>query len=229
MTANNIEEIPEGDRYEFSPMIADADKSVPRESSSIVLAENKTPEELDRALTGFAPLQNASQDLSMEDEAIAELDKELAAEEKVEDEEIASKSDETPSHYVEVSVKRGDSLERIAKGNGTTIEELKKANNLKNDKLLIGQVLKVPLKNTSGDKVKKAASVTTKTAASPTKTVPTPLKAEGESEYHVVKVGDNPWKIAKQYHVKVDDLLKLNGMNEEKARNMKVGDKIRVR
>lgn len=50
-----------------------------------------------------------------------------------------------------------------------------------------------------------------------------------EPLYHTVKSGDNPWKIAKQYGVKYDDILRLNNLNEEKARNLKIGDKIRVK
>lgn len=50
-----------------------------------------------------------------------------------------------------------------------------------------------------------------------------------EPVYHTVKSGDNPWKIAKQHGVKYDDILRLNNLNEEKARNLKIGDRIRVK
>lgn len=55
-----------------------------------------------------------------------------------------------------------------------------------------------------------------------------PVKSN-EPLYHVVKSGDNPWKIAKQYGVKYDDILRLNHLNEEKARSLKIGDRIRVK
>jgi peptidoglycan DL-endopeptidase LytF len=48
-------------------------------------------------------------------------------------------------------------------------------------------------------------------------------------EYYVIKSGDNPWKVAKKFHVKYEDLLALNGLNEEKAKNLKIGQKIRIR
>jgi LysM repeat protein len=41
-------------------------------------------------------------------------------------------------------VKSGDSLEKIAKQNGVTIEDLKKANDLSNHLIVVGQKLKIP-------------------------------------------------------------------------------------
>ena len=113
---------------------------------------------------------------------------------------------------VEVTVKRGDALEKIARANGTTVYDIMKANKLKSDKLKIGQVLKVP--------------VGTPKKAAPEKEV---AVADKSIEYYTVKSGDNPWKIAKQFQIKLDDLLKLNNLNEEKARKLKEGDTIRVK
>lgn len=115
-------------------------------------------------------------------------------------------------NMIEVTVKKGDMLEKIAKANGTSVKAIKEANQLKNERLNIGQVLKVPV-NT----------------AKTTKKEKTPEIASGDSTYHTVKNGDSPWKIAKQYGVNYEDILRLNGMDEEKARNLKVGDKIRVK
>lgn len=123
--------------------------------------------------------------------------------------------------YVDVTVKKGDALEKIARANNTTIDAIKKANSLLNNKLSIGQKLKVPV-NT-----KKSSTKITQAKSSPsddTKTV-----ASSEPEFYTVRNGDNPWKIAKQFHVKFDELLKMNNLNEDKARNLKVGDKIRVK
>lgn len=119
-------------------------------------------------------------------------------------------------NYVEVTVKRGDVLSKIAQSNHTTVESIKKANRLNSEKLSIGQVLRVPV----GAPKKPIAAIAPVAPLAPS--LPT------EPEYYVVKSGDNPWKIAKQFHVKFEDLLKLNNLDEEKARNLKVGDKIRV-
>lgn len=114
--------------------------------------------------------------------------------------------------FVEVKVKKGDVLEKIARAHKTTVKAIKKANQLENESLFVGQVLKVPK---STKKVEKVES-----------------KKEEESTepvYYVIKSGDNPWKIAKQYHVKFEDILILNHLDEEKARNLKIGDRIRVK
>lgn len=127
--------------------------------------------------------------------------------------------------YVEVTVKKGDVLEKIARANGTTVSAIKEANQLKNERLNIGQVLRIPVST-----AKKAETVvvkTTATTAAPEKK-PSKTTSSNDPQYYTIKNGDNPWKIAKQFGVKVDDLLKLNGWNEEKARNLKVGDKIRI-
>lgn len=130
----------------------------------------------------------------------------------------SSKPQVSNDSYVEVTVKRGDSLDKISRNNGTTIEAIKKANNLKSDVLSIGQVLRVPL----GNGVK---AITIQKAPEQKRQ---PLSSS-DNVYYVLKTGDSPWKIAKLNEMNVDDLLKLNNLDEEKARNLKVGDKIRVR
>lgn len=121
---------------------------------------------------------------------------------------------------VEVTVKKGDSLDKIARANGTTIKAIKSANQLKTDRLDVGQVLKVPANSKKAGK----AIAKAKTESSDKK-----LIAQGDAEYYTIKSGDNPWKIAKKYNIKLDDLLKLNNLDETKARNMKAGEKIRVK
>lgn len=130
-------------------------------------------------------------------------------------------SKEPESKIVEVTVKKGDSLDKIARANGTTIKAIKQANDLTSSRLDIGQVLKVPV----GEKKKQEKSTT----ASKPKQADKTAVASSDVEYYTIKKGDNPWKIARQFHIKVDDLLKLNNLDEEKARNLKAGDKIRVK
>ncbi len=142
----------------------------------------------------------------------AEVKPEKATAEK----STTSGSDKT----VDVAVKKGDSLDKIARANNTTVDAIKKASNLKNDKLKVGQVLKVPVGSKKAD---------TKPVAAKKEKEETKLVAAAETEYYTIQKGDNPWKIAKQFKVKFDDLLKLNNLDEEKARNLKVGDKIRVK
>lgn len=118
--------------------------------------------------------------------------------------------------YVEVTVKKGDVLEKIARANGTTISAIKKANGLTNERLSIGQVLRIPVKKEGESK-----SNSSKTSSSKT--------ADGQAVYHTVKSGDSPWKIAKQHGVNYEDILLLNQLDEASARNLKVGDRVRVK
>lgn len=123
--------------------------------------------------------------------------------------------------YVEVTVKKGDALEKIARANNTTIAAIVKENNLKNERLSVGQVLRIPVA-----KKKESQPIAEAKAPTPKKE---PVSASSEKQYYIVKSGDSPWKIAKQFGIKFEDLLKMNNLNEEKARNLKVGDKLRVK
>lgn len=110
----------------------------------------------------------------------------------------------------EVVVKKGDSLEKIARSHHTTVDEIIKLNHLPSTFLKVGQVLKMPAEKT-------LAKVNEK------KTV------ESNPEYYTMKVGENPWAIAQRHHMKLEELLKLNGLNEEKARKLKPGDRLRIK
>lgn len=117
--------------------------------------------------------------------------------------------------FAEVTVKRGDFLEKIARVNGTTVTEIKRLNNLSNDRIDIGQVLIVPAR---------------KEVASPQPTAVAEQRVStDDADYYTIKSGDNPWNIARQYRVNFDELLRLNNLDEAKARNLKPGDKIRVK
>jgi len=125
-------------------------------------------------------------------------------------------------NIVEIIVKKGDSLDRIARANATSVQSIRALNGLKNDHLKIGQVLIVDVG--SAKKVSEQRPVQPPQPITQ-KNIFTPPK---DAVYYTVKSGDSPWKIAKQFNVNMDDLLKLNQLNEEKARNLKVGDRIRV-
>ncbi len=46
--------------------------------------------------------------------------------------------------------------------------------------------------------------------------------------YYTVQSGDNPWKIAKKYHISYEKLLELNKLDEAKAKNLKIGQKLLI-
>ena len=55
------------------------------------------------------------------------------------------------------------------------------------------------------------------------------LVKAGEIKFYVVKTGDSLWSISAKNHIKVERLLQLNHMSEDKARRLKPGDKLRIR
>jgi LysM repeat protein len=99
----------------------------------------------------------------------------------------------------EVIVRAGDTLEKIAKSYGLSVEEIMRANHLIDSRLQIGQVLKL-----------------------------TKVSKKGPEKFYTVKNGDNPWTIAMKNHMKVDELLRLNNLDEEKAKRLKPGDQLRI-
>lgn len=126
-------------------------------------------------------------------------------------EELKSSFVETPSFLApmsslpsgsvtEVTVKKGDVLEKIARTHHTSVDELIKRNRLTNTQLKIGQVLQVP----SG------------------------AEPSSSKKYYTVRNGDNPWTIAVKNHMKLEELLKLNGLNQETAKRLKPGDQLRI-
>lgn len=130
--------------------------------------------------------------------------------------DIDVKSDKT----VEVVVKKGDALDKIARAHGTSASDIMKLNHLSSTKLQIGQVLLVP----DTGKAKAKSSSKTKSGKAKSET-----KSEAKGDLYTVKSGDNPWTIANKNHIKLEELLKLNDLNEDSAKKLKPGDKIRIK
>lgn len=120
------------------------------------------------------------------------------------------------SSTTDYKVKKGDVLEKIARHHHCSVDEIMKLNKLSNANLRIGQNLKLPVKSSQASSIAKAPapSVSSSGTESP--------------KYYTVKNGDNPWTIAVKNHMKVEDLLKLNNLDQEKARKLKPGDQLRI-
>lgn len=181
--------------------------NVPQKEYGVISAQDSSPDEVDMVLKEYLPEMVESAPAAKTPQRIYEEPKEVKEE--------PSMNQTT----VDVVVKSGDALEKIARANRTTVDAIRKASNLSSDKLKIGQVLKVPVG-------------TIKAPPAPKEVKPTSNNSVSLNEapvYYVIKPGDNPWKIAKLHDVKFDDLLILNNLDEERAKNLKVGEKIRVR
>lgn len=121
----------------------------------------------------------------------------------------AAKDANDSSQYTTIVVKKGDFLERIAKANHTTVAVLMQINDLSSTQLKIGQVIKVPV----SDKVETNPQV----------------KVSNPNDYYVVKEGDSPWGIALRNGIRLNDLLQMNDLDEQKARKLRPGDRLRIR
>lgn len=195
------------------------------QKNSIAVNQPVARDEIDFVLKDYAV---PSQTILPDEETFDELERESFAQISPSfGVSITEQEPEKNQNIIEITIKRGDSLEKIARANATTIDKIKKANHLTSDRLIIGKVLRIPV----SEEGKNSKSQKTLTHPVNSKSSPeaTQISTATDLEYYIMKSGDNPWKIAKMYRVEFDELLKLNHLDEEKARNLKVGDKIRVR
>jgi LysM repeat protein len=211
MLAVREDEEPAQDLTEINYVIQDIQDEP--QTSSLTSEEADTIDDMEALLSKNNSMENSNA-FAVEEE-IPLLDQEPSSSTPEDSDETKEEPTRDSSRVVEITVKRGDALEKLARSNGTTVEAIKKANNLKSDKLKIGQVLQIPVGNSNEMSApsKKVAKVTNSTS----------------EQFYTIKHGDNPWKIAKQYNMRVDELLKLNDLDEAKAKNLKIGDQIRVK
>ena len=142
------------------------------------------------------------------------------------------------------TVKKGDSLWLIANKYGTTVDELKSANNLKSNTLSIGQTLIIPEKKENTNKisyvVKKGDSLwliankydttvekikSSNNLKSNTLSIGQVLVIPSSSEFitYTVKKGDSLWLIANKYNTTVDNIKKLNNLS---SNNLQINQKL---
>jgi LysM repeat protein len=114
------------------------------------------------------------------------------------------------------TVKRGDTLSKIASVHGTSVSNLKSLNNLSSDLILVGQVLKV-----SGTATAAPAPSKSTTAA---KTTSTSTTSSNASSY-TVKSGDTLAGIASKHGTTYRKIMDLNGL---KSTLIYPGQKLKV-
>lgn len=113
-------------------------------------------------------------------------------------------------------VRQGDTLEKIARRNGTTVRRLCQLNGIKETKILH-----------PGDRLKVSGSASGKSSqASSASQSGSSSQASGPSTY-TVRSGDTLSKIAKRHGTTVRRLCELNGIKETSV--IRVGQKLKVR
>lgn len=109
------------------------------------------------------------------------------------------------------TVAAGDSLWRIAQSYGVNVADIKKANNLTSDMILVGQTLIIP--------------GTTAQAPAPAPEKPSAVTSWPDVTY-IVQPGDTASSIAKKFGVSQQDLMKYNYMQPDEWFN--AGEKIAI-
>jgi membrane-bound lytic murein transglycosylase D len=121
-----------------------------------------------------------------------------------------SSSQTKPTYH---SVKSGDVLSKLAIKYNTTVSQLKKWNNLKNDNIYIGQRLIVRHGTSSPKTEIKTAPATATSDNNKKKT--TNKEENKKTTLYIIKKGDTLNKIAKMYNVSIEDIKKWNNLKND--------------
>ncbi|MGN1352749.1 MAG: LysM peptidoglycan-binding domain-containing protein [Bacilli bacterium] len=162
-------------------------------------------------------------------------------------------SQEETTNYINYTVKSGDSLYKIANTYNTTVDAIKKLNNLTSNNLQINQVLKIPTTsqqettsyinytvksgdslykiannyNTTVDEIKKLNNLTSNNLQiNQVLKIPTTSQQETTSYInYTVKSGDSLYKIANTYNTTVDSIKKLNNLT---SNNLQINQVLKI-
>ena len=110
-------------------------------------------------------------------------------------------------------VKRGEFLNKIASKYDVTMTDIKKWNNKKSSKVLVGERLVVYVKVTKKVKINSLAAKTS--------------SENIKGQIHTVRQGDTLWNISQKYDgVTIEDIKRWNKMS---GKTVKVGQKIKIK
>lgn len=180
------------------------------ESNKTALVEKPEVAEKDTRLVSTQKADQIDKIISLYSEKSVE--KEQPTKDLIEKKEADLEKEPVPQKGVEIArtitVTKGDVLEKIARLHGVKVEEIIELNHLDNAFLKVGQELKIPKATLSKKLLRQSPDV---------------------GQYYIVKGGDNPWTIAQKNHMQVEDLLRLNNMDEAKAKKLRPGDQLKIK
>ncbi len=114
---------------------------------------------------------------------------------------ITTSDDPNKENEITYTVKRGDTLWKISRRYGVSIEKIASLNNIKNPNLIFpGQRLQIPVTNATG--------------------------GGSNTLYYRVRRGDSLWRIARRYRTTVSNLVRLN--NIRNPRLIYVGQVLKI-
>jgi len=113
-----------------------------------------------------------------------------------------------PLQHRQIRIQRGDSLSVLARRHGTTVNALKRANNLSGNRLIAGQKLSLPgrIAESRPDGDAEYQRVYQEMTALQQQLLPT------DRFIHRVRSGESLWVIARRYGISVGDLQRMNGL-----------------
>lgn len=125
----------------------------------------------------------------------------------------------SPNNIIEHTVIAKDNLNMLAEKYGTTVNDIKKANNLSSINLRIGQVLKIP---SSGE----VAETPTEAAPSAVYKATTASTSDNTGTIeHTIKAKENLNLLAQKYNTTIDEIKRLNGLS---SNNLQIGQVLKV-
>lgn len=117
----------------------------------------------------------------------------------------SSSTPTTTSSNHTYTVKSGDTLYRIAKNNGTSVQQLKEWNNLSSHLIYVNQVLKI---NGTGT-VSSSSSAPVQEKTNETQASPAP----SNSKSYKVQPGDTMWSVAQRHGISISQLKQWNNLS----------------
>ncbi|WP_409405167.1 LysM peptidoglycan-binding and 3D domain-containing protein [Priestia megaterium] len=117
----------------------------------------------------------------------------------------SSSTPTTTSSNHTYTVKSGDTLYRIAKNNGTSVQQLKEWNNLSSHLIYVNQVLKI---NGTGT-VSSSPSASVQEKTNETQASPAP----SNSKSYKVQPGDTMWSVAQRHGISISQLKQWNNLS----------------
>jgi len=96
---------------------------------------------------------------------------------------------------VSYKVKKGDTLSEIAEKYGVSTSQIRRWNNLSNNKIVVGKTLKIHSQNNNSSNEQLA-------------------ETDNNSKIYTIKSGDTIGQIAEKFHVSIDDLKSWNGLSD---------------